>query len=195
MYRDKATLSALIVSSSQKAADYLQDILSRLRFSPVANAVSIAEAKRRQLENQFDLVIINAPLPDDFGLEFAEGLCTDSSVGVILFVKAELLEQVSYKVEDYGVLTFSRPGTRQSITSAIRLAAATHNRLAAFEKRAVKLESKMKEIRLVNRAKWLLIDRYNMSEEEAHKYIEKTAMDNCATRGEIAENIIRTYEN
>lgn len=195
MYRDKAALSALIVSSSQKAADYLQDILSRLRFSPVANAVSIAEAKRRQLEYRFDLVIINAPLPDDFGLEFAEALCTDSSVGVILFVKAELLEQVSYKVEDYGVLTFPRPGTRQSITSAIRLAAATHNRLSAFEKRAVKLESKMKEIRLVNRAKWLLIDRYNMSEEEAHKYIEKTAMDNCTTRGEIAENIIRTYEN
>ena len=107
----------------------------------------------------------------------------------------ELLEQVSYKVEDYGVLTFPRPGTRQSITSAIRLAAATHNRLSAFERRAVKLESKMKEIRLVNRAKWLLIDRYNMSEEEAHKYIEKTAMDNCATRGEIAENIIRTYES
>ena len=94
MYRDKATLSALIVSSSQKAADYLQDILSRLRFTPVANAVSIAEAKRRQLEYRFDLVIINAPLPDDFGLEFAEALCTDSSVGVILFVKAELLEQV-----------------------------------------------------------------------------------------------------
>ena len=62
MYRDKVTLSALIVSSSQKAADYLQDILSRLRFSPVAYAVSIAEAKRRQLENQFDLVIINALL-------------------------------------------------------------------------------------------------------------------------------------
>ena len=95
MYRDKATLSALIVSSSQKAADYLQDILSNRRLSPVANAVSIAEAKRRQLENQFDLVIINAPLPDDFGLEFAEALCTDSSVGVILFVKAELLEQVN----------------------------------------------------------------------------------------------------
>ena len=98
MYRDKTTLSALIVSSSQKAADYLHDILSKLRFSPVAEAVSIADAKRRQLENQFDLVLINAPLPDDFGIEFAESLCTDSSVGVLLFVKAELLEQVSYKV-------------------------------------------------------------------------------------------------
>ena len=93
MYRDKTTLSALIVSSSQKAADYLHDILSKLRFSPVAEAISIADAKRRQLENQFDLVLINAPLPDDFGLEFAEALCTDSSVGVILFVKAELLSR------------------------------------------------------------------------------------------------------
>ena len=193
MYRDKTTLSALIVSSSQKAADYLHDILSKLRFSPVAEAVSIADAKRRQLENQFDLVLINAPLPDDFGIEFAESLCTDSSVGVLLFVKAELLEQVSYKVEDYGVLTFPRPGTRQSITSAIRLAAATHNRLSAFERRAVKLESKMKEIRLVNRAKWLLIEQLKMTEAEAHRHIEKQAMDRCTTRREIALGIIKTY--
>ena len=113
----------------------------------------------------------------------------------MLFVKNELFEQVSYKVENYGVLTFARPGTRQSITQAIRLLVATHNRLAAFEKKAVKLEAKMKEIRLINRAKWLLIDRFNMSEAEAHKYIEKTAMDNCVSRGEIAENIIRTYES
>lgn len=118
MYRDKTTLSALIVSSSQKAADYLHDILSKLRFSPVAEAVSIADAKRRQLENQFDLVLINAPLPDDFGIEFAESLCTDSSVGVLLFVKAELLEQVSYKVEDYGVLTFPRPRARGRASQA-----------------------------------------------------------------------------
>ena len=153
------------------------------------------KAKRMQLENQFDIVIINTPLTDDFGIEFAEQLCEDSSVGVLLFVKNELFEQVSYKVENYGVLTFARPGTRQSITQAIRLLVATHNRLAAFEKKAVKLEAKMKEIRLINRAKWLLIDRFNMSEAEAHKYIEKTAMDNCVSRGEIAENIIRTYES
>lgn len=195
MYRDKSTLSALVVSSSGKAADYLCVILEELRFSPVATAVSIADARRRQLESPFDLCLINTPLPDDFGIEFAEELCRDSAVGVVLFVKAELAEQISYKVEDYGVLTFARPGTRQSITGAVRLAAAIHNRLAAFERRAVKLEAKMKEIRLVNRAKWLLIDRYNMSEEEAHRYIEKTAMDSCTTRGGIAENIIRTYEN
>lgn len=195
MYGDKYDLSVLIVSSSEKAEDYLREVLSGGAFSPVKSAKSVSEAKRMQLENRFDIVIINTPLTDDFGIEFAEQLCEDSSVAVLLFVKNELFEQVSYKVENYGVLTFARPGTRQSITQAIRLLVATHNRLAAFEKKAVKLEAKMKEIRLINRAKWLLIDRFNMSEAEAHKYIEKTAMDNCVSRGEIAENIIRTYES
>ena len=195
MHRDKDGLGVLIVSASQKAEDYLRDILNGGSFAPIATAKSVSEAKRMQLEKQFDIVIINAPLPDDFGIDFAEQLCENSSVGVLLFVKNELFEQVSCRVEDYGVLTFPRPGSRQSITQAVRLIAATHNRLAAFERKAVKLEAKMKEIRLINRAKWLLIDRFNMTEEEAHKYIEKAAMDNCVKRGEIAENIIRTYES
>ena len=51
----------------------------------------------------------------------------------------------------------------------------------------------MEEIRLVNRAKLLLVECLKMSEAEAHRYIEKTAMDRCVRRREIAENIIRTY--
>ena len=51
----------------------------------------------------------------------------------------------------------------------------------------------MEEIRLVNRAKWLLIDAASdMTESEAHRYIEKQAMDRCVTRRSIAENIICT---
>ena len=152
MYGDKSTVSVLIVSSSKNAEEYLREILSGGQFAPVVTASSVSEAKRKQLENLFDIVIINTPLPDDFGIEFAEELCEDSSVGVMLFVKNELFDQVSCKVENYGVLTFAKPGTRQTITQAIRLLAATHNRLAAFERKAVKLEAKMKEIRLINRA-------------------------------------------
>ena len=50
------------------------------------------------------------------------------------------------------------------------------------------------EIRSVNHAKWLLIERTNMSESDAHRYIEKQAMDSCVKKSEIAENIIKTYE-
>lgn len=194
MYRDKSALSVLIVSSSVKAEEYLRDILGGGQFSPVVTASGAGEAKRMQLENHYDLVLINAPLSDDFGTDLAIEIAEDSASGVILFVKNELFEQVSYKAEDYGILTVSKPGSRQGIYQAIKLLVAMRRKIKAFESKAVTLEAKMKEIRLINRAKWLLIERFKMSESEAHKYIEKTAMDNCVKRGEIAENIIRTYE-
>ena len=55
------------------------------------------------------------------------------------------------------------------------------------------LKEKMAEIRLVNKAKWILISQLSMSEPESHRYIEKQAMDRCVTRRSIAEEIIRTY--
>ena len=51
----------------------------------------------------------------------------------------------------------------------------------------------MNEIRLVNRAKWLLISEVKMTEPDAHRYIEKQAMDLCVSKREIAEQIIKTY--
>ena len=53
----------------------------------------------------------------------------------------------------------------------------------------------MQEAHIINRAKRLLIDRLKMSEAQAHRYIEKTAMDSCVKKREIAENIIRIYES
>ena len=51
----------------------------------------------------------------------------------------------------------------------------------------------MAEIRLVNKAKWLLISELKMSEPDAHRYIEKQAMDRCIAKRAIAEEIIKLY--
>ena len=53
----------------------------------------------------------------------------------------------------------------------------------------------MEEIRLVNHAKWILIQNLKMTEQEAHKLIEKQAMDTRRTKREIAEGLIRTYDS
>ncbi len=66
-------------------------------------------------------------------------------------------------------------------------------RVRRLEIRNTSVEEKMHEIRTINRAKWLLIRELKMDEPEAHRYIEKQAMDRCVTRREIAEGIIKTY--
>jgi len=57
------------------------------------------------------------------------------------------------------------------------------------------MESALIDIRIIDRAKCLLISYLNMSEQEAHRYIEKQAMDMRLTKRMIAEGIIKTYEN
>ena len=63
-----------------------------------------------------------------------------------------------------------------------------------MEKKNASVEEKIEEIRIVNRAKCLLIEQLKMTESDAHRYIEKQAMDRCVTRRVIAENIILTYK-
>lgn len=57
------------------------------------------------------------------------------------------------------------------------------------------LKQKIEDIRIVDRAKCILISYLNMSEQEAHRYIEKQAMDLRTTRRAVAESLLRTYES
>ena len=80
------------------------------------------------------------------------------------------------------------------MTQMLRALCAVRERLRRAEERQVSVEKKIEELRIVNRAKWLLIERLHMTEEDAHGYIRRQAMDNRITQREAAEDILRTYQ-
>lgn len=183
----------LVVSAVEKIYEYITEILPPGEFSPIMRAASAGEAKRMLVSDEADIVIINTPLPDEFGTELALDL-SGGTAGVLLLVKNDYFDQVCYKVEREGVLTVGKPSSRQTLYGAVKLAAAMSARLAKMERKNKTLQEKMADIRTVNRAKWLLIENLNMTERDAHYYIEKQAMDMRLSRHEVAENIIRTYD-
>ena len=193
MDRSERCYSVLLVSASQKFTQDVLPLLPERSFSPVVKAADVSSARRCLLERSFDLLIINTPLPDEFGTEFALD-CAVGTCGVLALCKSELYEQVAFRLEDSGVLTMPRPVNRQTFYIAIKLLVATHARLAKMEKQNHTLKEKMEDIRVVNRAKWLLIEHLSMTEQDAHYYIEKQAMDTRLSRREVAEHIIRTYD-
>ena len=91
------------------------------------------------------------------------------------------------------MFTLSKPVSRQTVFQALDWLASARERLRKLEKKTVSIEEKMEEIRIVNRAKWLLIEVLKMTEADAHRYIEKQAMDRCISKRAVAEDIIRTY--
>ena len=191
--KQEQTASVMIVSTTDKALGFFQKILPKDQFYPLTWVHSAGEAQRELVNKSVDIVVINAPLKDEMGTELAIELAQNNSCGVMMMVKNDVYEQVSYKVEEYGVLTLPRPCTAQQAFQTMKLLLATQQRLRALEQKTASLEEKMKEIRLVNRAKGLLMDNLKFTEQEAHRYIEKAAMDNCKKKSEIAQNIINTY--
>lgn len=89
-----------------------------------------------------------------------------------------------------GVMT-AHPDELAAVLPALLASA---ERLRTLRDKTSSLQQRLDDSRIVARAKLLLISHLGMSEGDAHRYIEKTAMDSCLPRRDVAEGIIRTYE-
>ena len=185
--------SVLIVSASEKFQSSILSLLPESSYSPIITAASVGEAERDRNQRDFDFIFINSPLPDDAGIRFAVDCCRAGGTVAVLFAAAALYEQVLARVAEHGVFVLPRPIPRDAILRGLNWMTAARERLRGYEKKVQPIEEKMEEIRLVNRAKWLLISELNMSEPDAHHYINRQAMDRCVPKREVAEEIIRLY--
>ena len=193
MVFEERTYSVLVVSAGQKFRDAMAAMLPYSEYYPVCYAESVASARRELLARSFDFVIVQAPLPDDYGTQFAMDICTRADTVVLLLLRADAYGQVNAKVCPHGVFTLQLPVNTQTLKQGLGWMAAARERLRRLEKKTTSIEEKMEEIRLVNRAKWILIEQLKMTEAEAHRHIEKQAMDRCVAKREIALGSINTY--
>ncbi len=190
---EKRVYSVLIVSAAENFNTALYELLPESGYFPVRTSTSISAGKRALAEREYDFVIINAPLPDDMGTRFAIDTCKSQNSAVLILIRSELHADIHDKVFQYGVFTLSKPISKPTIITALSWMSSARERYRAFEKKTLSIEEKMEEIRFVNRAKWILISELHMEEPEAHRYIEKLAMDRCIPKREVAEEIIKTY--
>ena len=185
--------SVLVVSAVSSFNDALPELLPTERFYPVTVTGSVSAAQRELAERSYDLVIVNSPLPDDVGIRFAiDAGGTSSSVPMII-VKGEHLPDIYERATAHGIFTLQKPISRSMFTVSLGWMCALRERLRKLEKKTQTIEEKMSEIRLVNRAKWLLMTELKMEEPDAHRYIEKQAMDRSITKKAVAEEIISSY--
>lgn len=185
--------SVLIVSAAESFNAALSSLLPESTYHPVRTVSGVGTARRAVSERAFDFVIINSPLPDESGTRFAIDTCAANGSVVLVLARSEVHSEIYGKVAEHGVFTLPKPTSKAAMAQALSWMASARERLRKFEKKTLTIEEKMEEIRFVNRAKWLLISELKMSEHDAHRYIEKQAMDRCVSKREIAESIIKTY--
>ena len=125
MVFQERTYSVLIVTASDSFSAKIMPLLPVTDYWPVTTVHSIGEARRKIAETAFDIVLINAPLPDDFGMRLAVDICTGSGAGVLLLVRNDQFDDIYAKVVSYGVLTLSKPTNMQMVAQNLRILCAT----------------------------------------------------------------------
>jgi response regulator NasT len=187
--------SALLVSHSEEDTAFFTGFLNAASVHHITSLQSVDSARRLMLKQNFDLVIVDAPLHDESGESFSRYIASNGISQVLLLVKSEFFNSVSAVCEEDGVLTIAKPVNKALFWSALSLAKSVQNRIKRIQVENAQLKQKIEDIRIIDRAKCILISSLNMREQEAHRYIEKQAMDMRSSRRIIAEGILKRYDN
>ena len=179
--------SVLVVSRDSKIISQISAFLVPPLFE-LTTTSDFNEARRLATERSFNIIIADSG--DGYDTDFAINLA-DSYSTILLLVPNEHFDEISYRVEGYGILTITKPFEPFYLYNMMKIAIAVQYKVQVLSSQTTKLKVKMEEIKQVNRAKMLLMQNMNMS--EAHRYIEKEAMDRGMKKTAISEEIIKTY--
>lgn len=111
----------LIVSSNASFSASMAKMLPPSRFSPVRTAQTAACARLMLLDTEFDIIIINAPLSDEYGIEFAQDISDTGHKSVLVIIPADDYPELNSLLAPQGILAVSKPTPPSTVLQAIDL--------------------------------------------------------------------------
>ncbi len=184
----------LILSSSNKLENLLCAHLSPDYYKILPTVSTSNIAKRTLLESLVDILIVDNHAGETRLIRVSKELNRENLI-TFLFVSKSDYSDAFAQTQKYGIALLEKPTSAIHITSAINIASAISTKFKKAESDREKLKSKLDEIKTVSRAKILLIENEGYTEEKAHRFIEKKAMDRCVKSYEVAQEIISSYKN
>ncbi|HRR76217.1 MAG TPA: ANTAR domain-containing protein [Ruminococcus sp.] len=168
----------LVVSSNRNASETLLDFF-RSSFKCTPKIVESAYQAKTILDSDAmtELVMINSPLLDELGIEFAEYVTESTPANCILMIKADMAEKLGERAEKAGIIIVGKPFSKTVLYQIVRTVDVAVSRSAELYLRNVQLEEKINEIQTIDKAKFMLMEYKGMTESEAHAYIEQYAMN------------------
>ena len=176
-------MNVLIAGKTSEICDSIAGLLIDLDCDNISTFTSGAIVRGVDI-SRFDSVIISTPLSDEFGLDLVADIAKDAKNGVVVLAKHEIADEVQKKIRFTGAFVLPRPFNKVA-----------HIGMAKLEEENRQLSQQLSDMKIVNRAKSMLMQYLNLTEEQAHRHIQKQAMDLRKTQRAVAEDILKTYQN
>lgn len=186
--------NVLIAGKTDKICESISELLSDSAENFKAVCVTDGIHARCTNIREFDTIIISTPLSDEFGLDLAAELYGKTGAGLIVITKGELAEEVQSKLKFTNAFVLGRPTSRSALLQAVKFAEIAGENIKRLTEENKRLEQKIEDMQIISRAKLCLVRYLKLTEEQAHRHIQKQAMDLRITQRQAAEDILLIYE-
>ncbi|MCH5324027.1 MAG: ANTAR domain-containing protein [Eubacterium sp.] len=183
----------LIVAKTQDVCDGIAQMLAEIECD--ITALTMGSVARAAELDKFDSVIISTPLSDEFGLDLAAEISRETRAGIVVLTKGEIADEVQRKIRFTGAFVIARPFTKAVLIQTLKNSSVAMQNVSRLEEEKEELSRQLSDMKLVTRAKEILMEYLKLTEEQAHRHIQKQAMDLRKTQRAVAEDILKTYQN
>jgi response regulator NasT len=181
----------LIAEDEPIIALALAERLRRLGHDPIGPARDGLEAVEAARAHRPDLYLFDIDMPRLDGLRAAQALADEGlRRPVVVLTGVEDPGLVDRSVSSGVSAYLTKPIDDRQLDAAIRLAAARHRELLELEAEVQRARQSLAERKLIDRAKGLLMDALNLSEEEAFSRLQRAARNRNARLAEVAQEVI-----
>ena len=180
----------LLVSGNDAGSQKLSDLLAGAGYAVPKLAFSASEARMIALKSDFDLIIINMPLADETGKELAFDLADYTNSAIITLLTNGREEIIGAFGRRKGIFIITKPINRKLFLDSVLFVLSSRQKLKKLIQKNLELTKSLEDQKSVAKAKCLIIANSKLTEPEAHRFIEKQAMDLQLTKRQVAERVI-----
>lgn len=190
----KPTLRVVVAEDEALIRLDLVEMLTEAGYDVVGQAGDGEAAIELTEREKPDLVVMDVKMPKLDGISAAERIAKQRIAPVVIltaFSQKDLVE----RARDAGAMAYlTKPFTIEDLMPAIELAVSRFQEIKQLDAEITDLQEQLKARKLIEKAKGLLMTKLQISEPEAFKWMQKTAMDKRRSMTDVAQLVMDEFE-
>jgi len=173
----------------------LVELLEEHGYEIVGQASDGEEAVRLANELEPDLIVMDVKMPKMDGITAADKIAEDRICAVVMLTAFSQRDLIKRAKEAGAMAYVVKPFDASDVIPAIEIAMARFAEVRGVEDEVMDLEERLESRKIVDQAKGILQTSLDLTEPEAFRWIQKTAMDLRKSMREVAQGVIDHAES
>ena len=183
----------LIIAAKPRIQSSVRSALTA-KYGRVLTAETVQEARRAVEREKIALMVIFSPLKDEEEIPRLFDMADRRGIAAGYIVGREIYGETAYRLEGRNVFVVAYPLQMDQVLQIVSFLYQVQKRFWLVLSEQERLQRQVQDVQIVCRVKCLLVEKREMTEEEAHHFIEQEAMNTGLSKREAALKILKELQ-